>query len=56
MKNIYLAVVLIVFAGLGAWAQTGNGAIKIVLQDKASKEAIPFANVRLVAQYFRSLP
>jgi len=45
IRNIYLAVVLVVFTGLGALAQTGNGAIKIVLQDKATKEAIPFANV-----------
>ncbi|MBA2611696.1 MAG: TonB-dependent receptor plug domain-containing protein [Bacteroidetes bacterium] len=44
IKKIYLAVVLVVFTGLAALAQ-GNGAIKIVLQDKATKEAIPFANV-----------
>jgi hypothetical protein len=45
IKNIYLAIVLVVFTGLGALAQTGNGAIKIVLEDKATKEKIPFANV-----------
>src|SRR4051812_31820074 len=45
MKKIYLAVVLVVFVGLSAFAQNDNGAIKIVLQDKATKEAIPFANV-----------
>jgi hypothetical protein len=45
IRKIYLAVVLIVFTGLGALAQTGIGAIKIVLQDAATKEAIPFANV-----------
>jgi TonB-dependent Receptor Plug Domain/Carboxypeptidase regulatory-like domain len=44
IKKIYLAVVLVVFTGLAALAQ-GNGAIKVVLQDKATKEAIPFANV-----------
>lgn len=45
IKKIYLAVVLVVFTGLAALAQDGNGAIKVVLQDKATKEAIPFANV-----------
>jgi len=45
IKNIYLTVALVVFSGLAALAQTGNGAIKITLTDKATKEAIPFANV-----------
>lgn len=45
IKQIYLTVVLVVFTGLAALAQTGNGAIKITLTDKATKEAIPFANV-----------
>src|SRR5688572_21088094 len=45
MKKIYLAVVLAVFVGLNALAQSDNGAIKIVLQDKSTGEAIPFANV-----------
>jgi hypothetical protein len=45
MKNFYLAVVLVVFAGLSAFGQNDNGGIKIVLQDKTTKEAIPFANV-----------
>ncbi len=45
IKNIYLTVVLVVFTGLAALAQTGNGAIKITLTDKGTKEAIPFANV-----------
>lgn len=45
IKHIYLTVVLVVFTGLAALAQTGNGAIKITLTDKATKEAIPFANV-----------
>src|ERR1043165_1045371 len=45
MKKIYLAVVLLVLVGFSANAQTDNGAIKIVLQDKTTKEAIPFANV-----------
>ncbi|MEO6305561.1 MAG: TonB-dependent receptor plug domain-containing protein, partial [Bacteroidia bacterium] len=45
IKKIYLAVVLVVFTGLAALAQGNGGAIKVVLQDKATKEAIPFANV-----------
>lgn len=45
MKKIYLSLVLVVFAGLAALAQNDNGAIKITLQDKTTKEAIPFANV-----------
>jgi hypothetical protein len=44
MKKIYLAVVLVVFASLSALAQS-DGAIKVVLQDRDTKEAIPFANV-----------
>jgi hypothetical protein len=45
MKKIYLAVFLAVFAGFNVFGQNDNGAIKIVLQDKTTKEAIPFANV-----------
>lgn len=45
IRNIYLTAVLVVFTGLAALAQTGNGAIKITLIDKTTKEAIPFANV-----------
>lgn len=45
MKKIYLAVVLVIFVSLSALAQNDNGAIKVVLQDKSTKEAIPFANV-----------
>lgn len=44
MKKIYLAVVMVIFAGLSALAQS-DGAIKITLTDKNSGEAIPFANV-----------
>lgn len=43
IKKIYLSVIAVVFVGLGAFAQ--SGAIKIILQDKTTKEAIPFANV-----------
>ena len=45
MKKIYLAVVFGIFISLSALAQNNNGAIKVVLQDNATKEAIPFANV-----------
>jgi hypothetical protein len=45
MKKIYLLAVLMVFMGLSAVAQNDNGAIKVLLQDKTTKEAIPFANV-----------
>ncbi|MBX3163991.1 MAG: TonB-dependent receptor [Bacteroidetes bacterium] len=45
MKKIYLALVLVVFGGLTAFAQNDNGAIRITLQDKTTKEEIPFANV-----------
>jgi len=45
MKKIYLAVVLVLFASLSALAQNDNGAIKILLKDKNTGEAIPFANV-----------
>jgi hypothetical protein len=44
-KNIYVAIILIFFTGLSAFAQSGAGAIKVLLQDKTTKEAIPFANV-----------
>lgn len=45
MKKIYLAIVLQVFTAISAIAQNDNGAIKIKLEDKNTKEAIPFANV-----------
>lgn len=45
MKKIYLSFVLVFLVGFSALAQTDNGAIKILLQDNATKEAIPFANV-----------
>jgi hypothetical protein len=45
MKKIYLAVVLFVLVGFSGVAQNDNGAIKITLQDRTTKEAIPFANV-----------
>lgn len=45
MKKIYLALVLGILTNFSALAQNSNGAIKILLQDNATKEAIPFANV-----------
>ena len=45
MNRIYLAVVLILCLGFSAFSQSDNGAIKIKLEDKSTKEAIPFANV-----------
>lgn len=45
MKKICLVFVWIVFGAWSALAQNNNGAIKVVLQDSATKEAIPFANV-----------
>ena len=44
MKKIYLAVVLVVFSTLSALAQS-DGAIKVILQDRDTKEPLPFANV-----------
>jgi len=45
MKKIYFALLSVLFIGLSAVAQNDGGSIKIVLQDKGTKEAIPFANV-----------
>lgn len=45
MKKIYLALILGILTGFSALAQNNNGAIKIKLEDNATKEAIPFANV-----------
>lgn len=45
MKKIYLALLMVVCFGFNAFSQADNGAIKVTLIDKATKEAIPFANV-----------
>jgi len=45
MKKIYLALVWMFLMGQSLLGQNDNGAIKIVLTDKSTKEAIPFANV-----------
>ena len=45
MNKIYLAALFIIFIGLTSFSQNDNGAIKVKLEDRATKEAIPFANV-----------
>lgn len=45
LKNLYFSIVTFLFMGLGAFAQNTNGAIKVLLKDKTTGEAIPFANV-----------
>jgi hypothetical protein len=45
MKKIYTTLVICLLMGIRAFAQTDNGAIRIILQDKSTKEVIPFANV-----------
>lgn len=45
IRKIYFSLLLMVVAGFTAFAQDQNGAIKVTLVDKATKETIPFANV-----------
>jgi len=45
MNKIYLAAFFIIFISLTSFSQNDNGAIKVKLEDRATKEAIPFANV-----------
>ena len=45
MKKLYLSAILFLLGTLSLFAQSDNGAIKVLLQDKNSKEPIPFANV-----------
>ncbi len=45
IRKIYFSLLLMVVAGFTAFAQDQNGAIKVTLIDKATKETIPFANV-----------
>ncbi|MBS1650888.1 MAG: TonB-dependent receptor plug domain-containing protein [Bacteroidetes bacterium] len=44
-KKFIYSLFFVVIASLAAYSQNANGAIKIVLKDKANKETIPFANV-----------
>jgi len=45
VRKIYFSLVFIMVAGFASFAQDQNGAIKVTLVDKATKETIPFANV-----------
>ncbi|MBS1646369.1 MAG: TonB-dependent receptor [Bacteroidetes bacterium] len=45
MKKIYLFLTAFVFMSVSALAQSNGGAIKVTLNDKKTKEGIPFANV-----------
>lgn len=45
IKKIYFSLVILVLSGFSMMAQDNNGAIKVVLIDKATKETIPFANI-----------
>lgn len=45
LKNLYFSIVAFLFMGVFAFAQNTNGAIKVLLKDKTTGEAIPFANV-----------
>lgn len=45
LRNFYFSIVAFLFLGASAIAQNTNGAIKVLLQDKTTGEAIPFANV-----------
>ncbi len=44
-KNLYFSIVAFLFMGAVSFAQNTNGAIKVLLKDKTTGEAIPFANV-----------
>ena len=45
IRKIYYSLVLLVLTGFSLVAQDQNGAIKVTLIDKATKETIPFANI-----------
>src|ERR1043165_4134662 len=45
IKKIYFALAALIFTGFSLVAQDQNGAIKVTLTDKATKETIPFANI-----------
>jgi hypothetical protein len=45
IKKIYFALAVLIFTGFSLVAQDNNGAIKVTLTDKATKETIPFANI-----------
>ncbi len=45
LRNFYLTIIALIFTSASAIAQNTNGAIKVLLKDKTTGEAIPFANV-----------
>jgi hypothetical protein len=45
IKKIYFTLAVLVLTGFSLVAQDNNGAIKVTLADKATKETIPFANI-----------
>ncbi|MBS1635662.1 MAG: TonB-dependent receptor plug domain-containing protein [Bacteroidetes bacterium] len=45
LRKIYFSIVAFILFGAVAFAQNNNGSIKVLLQDNANGEAIPFANV-----------
>jgi len=45
IKKIYFTLAVLILTGFSLVAQDNNGAIKITLADKATKETIPFANI-----------
>ena len=45
LRNLYFSIVSFLFIGITAFAQNTNGSIKVLLKDKTTNEAIPFANV-----------
>ncbi len=45
MRKIYFTLALMITAAFAAYSQDQNGAIKVTLVDKSTKETIPFANV-----------
>lgn len=45
IRKIYFSLVALICLGFSAMAQDQNGAIKVTLIDKATKETIPFANI-----------
>ncbi|MBK6522764.1 MAG: TonB-dependent receptor [Sphingobacteriaceae bacterium] len=45
IKKIYFTLAVLILAGFSLIGQDNNGAIKVILIDKATKETIPFANI-----------
>ncbi len=45
IKKIYITLAVLVLTGFSLIGQDNNGAIKVTLTDKATKETIPFANI-----------